>query len=230
MSQTQSQMPFELKANSFTLPTLCLLNLDISTLKEKLEESIHRAPVFFKNAPIVIDLSRLPKESEVNFSKIIGIMKVLNIVPIGVKGGTEIQYQSAKSIGLAILNDTKIKKEQETQAVVSDTRKTLLHHLPIRSGQRVYAQKSDLIVASSVSSGAEIIADGHIHIYGILRGRAMAGARGDTQARIFCQSLQAELVSVAGNYRISENIPAELVGRASQIYLTDDEKLMIEKI
>uniref|UniRef100_UPI0025CCAC13 septum site-determining protein MinC n=1 Tax=uncultured Lamprocystis sp. TaxID=543132 RepID=UPI0025CCAC13 len=100
---------------------------------------------------------------------------------------------------------------------------------PVRSGQRVYAAGGDLSVIASVSSGAEVMADGNIHCYGPLRGRALAGARGNTEARIFCSDLQAELVSVAGHYRVSENIPADLRGVPVQVYL-DQKILRIEKI
>ena len=240
MSQTQTNStPFELKANSFTLPTLCLLDLDMDLLEEKLEENVNRAPAFFKNAPIVLDLSRLPPQSEIDFPEIIGIMRGLGMVPVGVRGGNEKQYKAARLMELAILNDvkqrktkqpTKVAKKVPAVAPQQEKAPTMIHYLPIRSGQRVYAQQGDLIVAASVSSGAEIIADGHIHVYGKLRGRAIAGAKGDLSARIFCQGLDAELVSIAGNYRISESIPAQLVGKATQVYLTSDNKLIIEKI
>ncbi|WP_373508014.1 septum site-determining protein MinC, partial [Thiocapsa sp.] len=100
---------------------------------------------------------------------------------------------------------------------------------PVRSGQRVYAVGGDLSIIAAVSSGAELMADGNIHVYGPLRGRALAGMKGNTAARIFCQDLQAELVSVAGHYRVSENIPSELRGVPVQIYL-DQKILRIEKL
>ena len=100
---------------------------------------------------------------------------------------------------------------------------------PVRSGQRIYAAGGDLSVVGSVSSGAEVMADGNIHCYGPLRGRALAGTRGNTEARIFCSDLQAELVSVAGHYRVNENIPAELRGVPVQVYL-DQNVLRIERI
>ena len=96
-------------------------------------------------------------------------------------------------------------------------------------GQRVYASGGDLVVLAQVSSGAEVMADGHIHVYAPLRGRALAGVKGNQEARIFCHNLQAELVSVAGHYRVSENIPPELKGMPVQIYL-DHDVLRIEKL
>jgi septum site-determining protein MinC len=99
---------------------------------------------------------------------------------------------------------------------------------PVRSGQRLYAQ-GDLIVLAQVSAGAEIMAEGNIHVYGTLRGRALAGVQGDTEARIFCSDLQAELVSVAGNYKISEDIDESVRGKPVQIYL-NDKALIIQDL
>lgn len=104
-----------------------------------------------------------------------------------------------------------------------------LHTAPVRSGQRVYAQHCDLTICAAVGAGAEVIADGSVHIYGPLRGRALAGALGDTQARIFCREFHAELVAVAGNYKVLDEIPAELVGKAVQVWLQDG-KLHIEEL
>jgi septum site-determining protein MinC len=104
----------------------------------------------------------------------------------------------------------------------------LMHATPVRSGQQVYAQNRDLTVCAMVGAGAEVIADGSIHIYGALRGRALAGANGNTQARIFCREFHAELVAVAGTYKVLEEVPAKLVGKPVQIWL-DDGKLRIEE-
>lgn len=100
---------------------------------------------------------------------------------------------------------------------------------PVRSGQQVYARDSDLIVLGQIGPGAEIIADNNIHVYGPLRGKALCGVSGNTEARIFCQSLEAELVSVAGNYKVLEEIPAELRGKPAQISFTNN-KIVIEPL
>jgi septum site-determining protein MinC len=107
---------------------------------------------------------------------------------------------------------------------------TGLHHArPVRSGQQIYARGRDLTVAAAVGNGAEVIADGSIHIYGRLSGRALAGAQGDTTARIYCQDFQAELVSIAGHYRVLEDVPANLRGQAIQAWL-DGERLIMERL
>ncbi len=100
---------------------------------------------------------------------------------------------------------------------------------PVRSGQQVYSRDTDLIITGSVGAGAEVLADQNIHVYGPLRGRALCGVSGSTSARIFCQSLEAELVSVAGNFRVLEEIPAELRGKPAQIWL-DKDRLNIEPL
>src|SRR3984893_16049632 len=94
---------------------------------------------------------------------------------------------------------------------------------PVRSGTQIYARGTDLVVTAAVSPGAELVADGNIHVYGALRGRAMAGASGDVEARIFCSRLEAELVSIAGRYLVSEQLPAEQRGFPVQIVLVDDQ-------
>ena len=100
---------------------------------------------------------------------------------------------------------------------------------PVRSGQQVYARDTDLVVLGQIGAGAEIIADNNIHVYGPLRGRALCGVTGNSEARIFCQSLEAELVSVAGNFKVLEEIPEHLHGKPAQIWFSDD-KLHIEPL
>ncbi len=128
------------------------------------------------------------------------------------------------------VTETKTETVEVLKTVVQKERQVskIVHH-PIRSGQQVYASDGDLVVLASVSAGAEILADGNIHVYGALRGRALAGVKGDASARIFCQSLEAELVSVAGQYKISEDISKEVSGQAAQVYL-DADSLRLKKL
>ena len=102
-----------------------------------------------------------------------------------------------------------------------------IHAQPVRSGQQLYAKQRDLVVTSTIGAGAEVIADGSIHVYGALRGRALAGALGDTTTRIFCSEFHAELIAIAGRYRVLEDVPAELRGKPVQARL-DDEQLVLE--
>lgn len=102
----------------------------------------------------------------------------------------------------------------------------LVQKTPVRSGQQLYAENRDLTVLNTVGAGAEVIADGSIHIYGTLRGRALAGAQGNTDARIFCQEFHAELVAIAGHYKVLDDVPKELRGKPVQVWLEKDQ-LMI---
>jgi septum site-determining protein MinC len=104
-----------------------------------------------------------------------------------------------------------------------------MHHQHVRSGQRVFARERDLIVTTTVAEGAEVMADGSVHVYGALRGRVVAGAHGDVAARVFCQEFRAELVSIAGVVRVFETLPPELAGHPVQAWL-DGEDLRFTRI
>ena len=247
---------FELKAAGFTLPIIRLLEADIEAVAAELGARVEQAPEFFRNTPVVIDLSGFPRGSgEVEFPLLVGLLRGYGMIPFGVRGGTKAQNEAAEAMELAILgeHETRPIRTERTAAPeepaapaprpaapsVSDEPAAerragpgasfTLVTRPVRSGQRVYAAGGYLSIIAAVSSGAELMADGNIHVYGPLRGRALAGMKGNTAARIFCQDLQAELVSVAGHYRVSENIPRELRGVPVQIYL-DQKILRIEKL
>ncbi|NBC13217.1 MAG: septum site-determining protein MinC [Gammaproteobacteria bacterium] len=241
---------FELKASSFTLPVIRLLALDMDAVEAQLAPKVEQAPGFFQNTPVVIDLGALPRDSGiVAFPQLVGMLRGLGMIPVGVRGGSAQQNEAARAMELAILGEsTRAARAAESTADRAEPAQasassdghpeppaahgrlgSLLVDRPVRSGQRLYAAGGDLTVVGPVSSGAELMADGNIHVYGPLRGRVIAGLQGDLGARIFCRDLQAELVSVAGHYRVSENIPAELKGRSVQVFL-DHEVLRIEPI
>ncbi len=120
-------------------------------------------------------------------------------------------------------------KREPAPAVDAALKPTKVVNRPVRSGQQVYAQGSDLIVMASVSEGAELLADGNIHVYGTLRGRALAGVKGDPEARVFCQSLDAELVSIAGQFITYDTVKGDYWKKPAQVYL-EEEKLRIEPL
>ena len=230
---------FELKAAGFTLPVIRLLGLDMDAVAEQLGTKVEQAPDFFRNTPVVIDLTGLTEAAgEVQFPLLVGLLRGYGMIPFGVRGGSQAQHTAAEAMELAILGDALVRRAAPQASQASRTEPEVksapagsftLITRPVRSGQRVYAAGGDLSVVAAVSAGAELMADGNIHVYGALRGRALAGMKGDTEARIFCQNLEAELVSVAGHYRVSENIPSELKGVPVQIFL-DQKVLRIEKI
>ncbi|TAN48487.1 MAG: septum site-determining protein MinC [Methylococcaceae bacterium] len=222
----------ELRSGSLTVPVLRLLSADLGLIAEQLAQKIDQAPEFFRNAPLMMELSEAAGEPD--FPALLGKLRALGVQPIGVRGGSEQQHHLAQAAGLVIFAEGRSEPQPAPQPAGGTTVQYVEMHskvvtLPVRSGQQIYAQGGDLIVLAPVSVGAELIADGNIHVYGSLRGRALAGVKGDVNSRIFCKDLQAELVSIAGNYRISENLDASVIGKAVQIYLKG-EALMIETL
>lgn len=221
------------------MPMLKLLGSDLETISAQLAEKVEIAPDFFHNAPVVIDLHSLAvKQADLDFSKLIPILSQYGMNPVGVRGGNESLNKGAASMDLAVLADDRSEPKADARKPASPPKRKVASELernariitePIRSGQKVYTAAGDLIVIAQVSAGAEIMAAGSIHVYGTLRGRALAGVNGDLQSRIFCQDLKAELVSVGGHYKISENLDSSLQGKPVQVYLKHEE-LIIEPI
>jgi len=236
-----SSPAFEFKSGVITIPVLNLFSADINVITHQLREKIKQAPEFFTNSSLLLDLSAL-QDQDLNLSLLVDAIRNSGMRPIGVRGGTADQHQDAKGLMLPIMatqNSTASTKQeapvraeapkQETPGpAASTTTASTIINQPIRSGQRVYV-KGDLIVIAQVSAGAEVIAEGNIHIYGTLRGRALAGVQGDESAQIFCSDLQAELVSVAGTYRISEDLDESNRNTPVQIYL-NNQALIIKNI
>lgn len=215
--------PFELKGSLFTLTVLHLFQLDRLAIERHLVEKVKQAPSFFNNTPVVIDLEGMADSPDgLDFNGLYELLRAHGMVPVGIRNGTPIQQAAARLAGLPGLPESRVnsgaKKPDRTGPA---SRSRIINH-PVRSGQQIYAPDGDLIVLGAVSAGAEVIADGNIHIYGALRGRALAGVKGDAETRIFCQSLEAELVSIAGRYRVSEQLDAADRSKAAQIYLIED--------
>ncbi len=230
----------EIKGSSVTLPIVRLLDADMAAVTAQLQEKVEQAPDFFRGAPVVVDLSLLSDEGKIDLESLVKTLRQLEMIPVGLRGGNEILRRSALSLNLACLADTVLpetrsqkpeSKPHSVQAPAPASPPPASHAMlitqPVRSGQRVYAKGTDLIVLASVGYGAEIMADGHIHVYNTLRGRALAGVRGDKECRIFCRDMQAELVSIAGHYRISDDLEEAVRGKSVQIYMRDTS-LIIE--
>lgn len=235
---------FQLKGSLFTLTVLQLLQPDVDNFEAQLRDLVETAPKFFNYAPVVIDLQLLPTmHYAIDFAAMSDTLRSFKMIPVGIRGGTEDHNQAAMSAGLAVLA---VSKNEETKApptsakaestdadsseeATSTKTKTKLVTKPVRSGQQIYSQGGDLIVLAPVSHGAELLADGNIHIYAPLRGRALAGISGDEHARIFCSSLEAELISVAGHYIINETLMQNYQQKPHQIYL-EHGKLRIQPL
>ena len=154
-----------------------------------------------------------------------GAASLVSGAPGALRAGSEERFEESHggSVPGATLPGT------VTERVEYVVRTPMLVDRPVRSGQQLYARDTDLVVIGQVGPGAEVISDNNIHVYGPLRGRALCGVSGNVDARIFCQSLEAELVSVAGNYRMLETIPEDLRGRPAKIFL-DNDRLSIEPL
>ncbi|EOS93470.1 septum site-determining protein MinC [Erwinia tracheiphila] len=220
-----SQTPIELKGSSFTLSVVHLHHNDPTLVQQALADKISQAPAFLKNAPVVLNVASLNGES--NWLQLQQAVTSTGLHIVGVSGCKNEQLKSdIIRAGLPILAEGKEqKKSADTVEPVNHPTpfavKTRIVNTPVRSGQQIYAKNSDLIVTNSVSAGAELVADGNIHIYGTMRGRALAGASGEHDSQIFCTSLSAELVSIAGEYWIMDQIPGEFFGKASRLCLKD---------
>jgi septum site-determining protein MinC len=218
--------PFELKGSLFTLTVMYLCRADLGVIRHHLTQKVKQAPGFFNNLPVVIDLDTLKeKERVIDFAGLYDLLRQQGMIPVGVRHGSAELQAAAVRAGLPILPEARSsgigKKPDKPEATVTGFRSKLIIQ-PVRSGQQIYAYEGDLIILGTVSAGAEVLADGHIHVYGSLRGRALAGIKGDLEARIFCHSLEAELVSIAGHYRVIEQLDEEECGKAVQIYLVKD--------
>lgn len=237
MTQTPTaEAPFELKGSLFTLTVLHLRETDLGAIEQALLVKIAQAPAFFANTPVVVDLDALADTAAMpDFAGLALTLRTRGLVPVGVRHGSAAQLAAAAAAGLPMLPESRpaLRREASTDAGGDAKPADPGPHnrvvvQPVRSGQQVYAADGDLTLLGPVSAGAEVLADGSIHVYGPLRGRALAGVRGNLEARIFCLGLEAELVSVAGRYRILEK-NGEGWGKAVQIYLSG-EHLIIEPL
>lgn len=243
----QNANAFELKGEMSMLSVFRLLDMDTERVSEQLAHKVRQAPDFFSNMPVIIDLQDLPGMHETaSFTMLIELLRNHGFVPVGVRNGSTSQHRAAKLAGLALLKQRRIPRddpspssstpaanhqearENEENPPSASTKSRLLVR-PVRSGQQVYVAQGDLVVVAPVSAGSELLADGCIHVYGPLRGRALAGINGDYTARIFCQSLEAELIAIAGHYQINEELSTELKGKPAQIWLKN-QRLMISPI
>ncbi|GLQ97187.1 septum site-determining protein MinC [Dyella mobilis] len=228
---------------------------DAAALCEELERRVRAAPQLFSRAAVVLDLSHLlnlPDDGTVD--ALLEAVRSAGMLPVGLAYGTSATEALAQRMGLPLIAKFRAAYEpadggsiappapgpvSAPAPALAPVREPVLaapapgsmlgaqhHEGAVRSGQQVYARDRDLVVMGAIANGAEVIADGSIHIYGSLKGRAMAGAQGDAKARIFVSDFRAELVAIAGHYRVFEQIPKDLEGQSVQCWL-DGEKLLI---
>jgi septum site-determining protein MinC len=236
---------FRLRASNYNLLTLRLLTGQVEEVLPALGEQFRRAPGFLRFAPIVIGLDDLG-DSRLDFAALVQGLRGLEILPLGVAGGTKELRAAAAAAGLPSLRGAGQREEatgappavapapvaQPAPVIAAEPRAArgaMLVTQPVRAGQRIYAEGADLIITATVNAGAEVIADGHVHVYGALRGRAVAGAREDAEARIFVQNFDPELVAIAGFYAVRDELAGTPIGRPAQVRL-EGENLRFEPL
>lgn len=226
---------------------------DAAALAEELERRVRTAPQLFSRAAVILDLSHLldlPDDGIVD--AMLEAVRSAGMLPVGLAYGTSETEALSRRMGIPLVAKFRAAYEPadggsvappappapapaaapREAVVVQESAPGLgaqSHEGTVRSGQQIYARDRDLIVRGTVANAAEVIADGNIHIYGSLRGRAMAGAQGDTKARIYISDFRGELVAIAGHYRVFEQIPKDLEGQSVQCWL-EGEKLLIAKL
>lgn len=241
----------ELKIGQVGIANLRVRTLDVPRLVEEMRSRVQRAPKLFQRAAVVLDFGGLAQvPSAATVQALIDGLRDAGVLPVALAYGTSETERLAESLGLPLLAKFRAQYERgdEDAPAAAPARRPeptpdpvpapataqaspaphagqpgMMHAAPVRSGQQVYADNRDLTVLSPVGAGAEVIADGSVHIYAPLRGRALAGAQGNEKARIFCREFHAELVAVAGHYKVLEDIPRELYGKAVQVWLEDGQ-------
>jgi len=256
---TTAEPILELKFGQVGIANLRLNVDDAETLRAEIAQKVAAAPHLFGRAPVILDLSRLPRLPDAARTRILlQAIRDAGMLPVGLSYSTTENEALARELELPLLakfravyerqggdesvadnppvpanrrprSVSKVVDETPTPPTISPAMSGQRHGSAVRSGQQVYARGRDLIVNAMVGNGAEVIADGSIHIYGRLSGRALAGAQGDASARIYCMDFQAELISIAGRYRVFEDLPIELRGKPIQAWL-DGEKLHVEAL
>ncbi len=237
----------ELKIGQVGIANLRIRTLDVDQLVREMRERVKRAPKLFGRAAVIVDFGGLAHTpDEATARALIDGLREAGVLPVALAYGTRDNDALSERLGLPVLAKFRAQYEHADAAPAPAPRAApepapapraaartapaekprapgRIQKTPVRSGQQLYAEGCDLTVLSTVGAGAEVISDGSIHIYGTLRGRALAGAQGNAEARIFCRDFHAELVAIAGHYKVLDDIPEKLRGKAVQIWLENDQ-------
>ena len=231
----RSPSSFDLKSASLPLLALRLKSAELATLADELQAQYGEMPNFFEDDAVVLDLSTLPAEqtaAAIDFERVGELLQARRLRQLAVRGGSAAQQAAARELGLLLAPELPAPPAaRAAEAVPAPTAApeppppgALVLERPLRSGQQVYARGRDLVLLAMVNPGAEVIADGHIHVYAPLRGRAIAGARGWGEARVFAREMRPELVSIAGVYRTAEEpLPDSVWGQPAMVRLTSTD-------
>lgn len=217
----------ELKGRMLSATRIRVLDADAAAIDRQLQELTRNMPQAVTGMVAILE-----SDTAIELGPLLAKLRAVGIQPAGVTEGP--LAAAAAALGLAIVPKSGAARSEPAPVPVAATvsaarRPTRVITDPVRSGQQIYAEDADLVVLSAVSPGAELIADGCIHVYGPLRGRALAGARGDESARVFARRFEAELVAVAGVYAVADQIKSAKSGDAAQVLLVNG-KLVIEPL
>jgi septum site-determining protein MinC len=239
---------FQVRGHLYNLVTLRLIEPEDHRFFPLLQNALARAPEFFRHAPVVLDASAVAGRPPPNMAEIARRLRQQRLVPVGVQNGDEAWTQAALNAGLGLFPAGRPAEAPRRQDAPEETaqnvgkpkpvaqaapppaasglRAATVVTEPVRAGQQIHARGGDLVVLAPVSPGAELLAEGHVHVYSSLRGRAHAGIGGDHDARIFCHSLHAQLVSIAGLYLVNAEIDERWLGKRVQIRCVDEAIVM----
>ena len=258
MARSKDRAPavLELRSASMTLVVVALKTTDMVAIERELTARFADTPEMFNHDPVVIDIAQAEGDPlALDYAALATLLRRFKMVPAAVRGGSPEQMAAAAEAGLGEAPDAPpaaarasapapavaapapveavaepVAEPVPTAPVPPAAVATLIVDKPLRSGQQVYARGGDLVVLAAVNFGAEVIADGSIHVYAPLRGKAIAGARGNTEARIFSTCMEPELISIAGTYRTTDSpLPDSVIGKPAQIRL-DGERLVFEPL
>nr|WP_267130618.1 septum site-determining protein MinC [Xanthomonas campestris] len=229
-----------MKIGQVGIANLRIRTLDVPRLVREMQDRVTRAPKLFGRAAVILDFGGLAQTPDLATAKaLLDGLRSAGVLPVALAYGTSEIDLLSQQLGIPLL--AKFRAQYETAAAsppppppppparaepaapVARPAPGRMQRNAVRSGQQLYAENCDLTVLSTVGAGAEVIADGSIHIYGTLRGRALAGAQGNPDARIFCRDFHAELVAIAGHYKVLDDVPMDLRGKAVQVWLEQDQ-------
>lgn len=235
MVHKSNKITFDIKSANLPVISFIVKSTDLAALAQELNTHFGTRPDYFSNDPAVIDLRQLSdSNTEINFHELKSLLENYSMAPFAVCSYDIHHITAAQQAGLIIVPETThaIPKPSQQETTTQSHEKTtpeastcntIVIDKPLRSGQQIYARGADLIVTSLVSFGAEIIADGNIHVYAPLRGRVVAGAQGDTQARIYSTCFEPELIAIAGIYRTTETpLPTTIFGKPAMVVLENE--------
>ncbi len=233
----------ELKIGQVGIANLRIRTLDVARLTREMRDRVNRAPKLFGRAAVILDFGGLAQTPDLATAQaLLAGLREAGVLPVALAYGTSEIDLLSQQLGLPLLAKFRAQYEKIDGGAAAPAapppraapapppappkaapKPGRMQRAAVRSGQQLYAENCDLTVLSTVGAGAEVIADGSIHIYGSLRGRALAGAQGNAEARIFCRDFHAELVAIAGHYKVLDDVPMELRGKAVQVWLEQDQ-------